>query len=156
METVEKLPESMESFTDILWIAIALTRSTRWLRSPILPDTEVWEKWVAEAAKEAAGEPTKLDGKILLPRWDYKGKLGELFMLEKKEKKKRPKWPTLEQINTLMPRPEEKPQPRLVPLVQAVRARMEQGAEPATRTTVRFANGGDFTDSPIDEADEAE
>ncbi|KIX99640.1 uncharacterized protein Z520_04274 [Fonsecaea multimorphosa CBS 102226] len=26
-----KLPESLESFTDILWIAIALTRNTRWL-----------------------------------------------------------------------------------------------------------------------------
>lgn len=150
-----KLPESMESFTDILWIAIALTRNTRWLRSPIVPDTEVWEKWVAEATRQAAGEPMKLNDKILLPRWDYKDKLKELFTEEKKEKKRRPKWPTLEQINTLVPPPEKKPQARLVPIVEAIQTRMQQGSGSATRT-IRFADGGELTNSPIDQADEAD
>ncbi|KIW34650.1 uncharacterized protein PV07_01417 [Cladophialophora immunda] len=149
-----KLPESLESFTDILWIAIALTRNTRWLRSPIVPDTEVWEAWVAEATRQAAGEPEKLDGKILLPRWDYKAKLKELFTEEKKEKKRRPKWPTLEQLNTLVPPAhEEKPQARIVPIVRAVQARMRQESESTTRA-VHFADGAELTISPIDEADE--
>lgn len=121
-----------------------------------MPDTAVWEKWVAEAARQAAGEPVFHDGRIILPRWDYKEKLKDLFTEERKEKKKRPKWPTLEQINTLIPQavnaaPKEKPQASFRSIADQL---MQQRSE-STRNG-RLADGGDLTNSPIDEADEGD
>ena len=70
-----KLHPEDRDFTTALWMAIALTETTRWLKGThIAPNNDAWRRWVfaaAEAAKEGSKEDKQ--GKetwIVLPGWD--------------------------------------------------------------------------------------
>ncbi len=173
LPVLQALPKSTESFTEILWTAIALTRGTRWLRTPIVPDTEVWERWVAEATAAAAEDPIRHGDKIILPRWDYKTRLKELLEEQKDVKKRRPTWPTLKQMSKLVSVTEHEKErrevPKMVPVVNAVKERLlqmqqqqqqQQADEPGSpgvqrrRTRVQFSDEDGLTQSPVNEAEE--
>nr|OQO05992.1 hypothetical protein B0A51_18213 [Rachicladosporium sp. CCFEE 5018] len=52
--SVEEGPKN-ENFTEALWKAIVFTQSTAWVQlgKRAAPQTEVWDKWLVEAVKEA-------------------------------------------------------------------------------------------------------
>lgn len=75
------------NFTEALWIAIALTRSTEWvINGQIAPMNSAWRQWLEIAGKVAAtGEAGKKDdeGRVILPKWDFQGELTKLIKKEK-------------------------------------------------------------------------
>lgn len=100
-----EVPKEVANYTSALWTAIALTGSVRWLRnSHIVPDNEVWDKWVTEAGKRVVPKfnhkermiPTwwyDENNVVNLPLWDYQDRLGQLFREADLEMKKRPSLP---------------------------------------------------------------
>lgn len=140
------------------------------MRTPIVPDTEVWEKWVAEATTASTEEPIRHGDKIILPRWDYKTRLRELLEEQKDVKKRRPTWPSLKEISKLVSVAEQererKKVPKMVPVVNAVKERLlqmqqqQQADEPGSpgvqrrRTRVQFSDEDGLTQSPVNEAEE--
>lgn len=97
------IPESQKNYTTALWTTIALTRSIRWLnRTHIAPDSDVWNDWLAAAEIEAKkADSTKSDPKnhtYILPDWDYQGELSKRFRAQPDQEKRRPTWPTLQEL----------------------------------------------------------
>ncbi|MCJ1474402.1 hypothetical protein MMC13_003060 [Lambiella insularis] len=84
--------EHNTNFTQALWKAIAITRTTQWARiADIAPETEQWNQWLAKAEAEIESEPNdppKRDekGDILLPFWDCQKALDDLLYPDKAEK----------------------------------------------------------------------
>ncbi|KAE8352050.1 hypothetical protein BDV28DRAFT_8357 [Aspergillus coremiiformis] len=66
-------PEVKRSFGLALWIAIKLTRSTRWVRiGGVAPDTQAWDEWLKKA-NDAANRRDGMDPDT----WDYSACLEE-------------------------------------------------------------------------------
>lgn len=79
--------ETKPNFTEALWTAIALTRSTEWvINGQIAPMNLAWRQWLAIAGQVAAtGDAGKKDdkGRVILPEWDFQGQLTDLIKKEK-------------------------------------------------------------------------
>lgn len=92
--------EKNPNFTEALWTAIALTRSTEWvINGQIAPMNSAWRQWLDVAAQVAAtGDAGKKDekGRVILPTWDFQGKLTDLIKKEKDAQLKRRNYPTEE------------------------------------------------------------
>lgn len=90
--------ETKPNFTEALWIAIALTRSTEWvINGQIAPMTSAWRQWLEIAGQVAAdADAGKKDGqgRLVLPKWDFQGKLTELIKKEKDAQLERRNYPT--------------------------------------------------------------
>lgn len=76
---VETIPyangESSENFTEALWKAIAITRSTEWVKiGQIAPITGAWSRWLEAAGREAQQGSPEEKG-IVIPDWDFDGAL---------------------------------------------------------------------------------
>ena len=78
-----------ENFTEALWQAIAITRSTDWVRiGNIAPQTKGWDNWLAEAKKEACKNKVQENyatGEIILPDWDCQAALDKYVSPNKVE-----------------------------------------------------------------------
>jgi hypothetical protein len=77
-----------KTYTEALWKAIAITRSTRWVKEALMaPNTPAWEEWLVEA-KDAANhdkiEISQRDGAETwtIAPWDAKKALGQLLKSE--------------------------------------------------------------------------
>ena len=73
-------PEKMETFTDALWKAIAITQTAHWVSvGSIAPVSEGWENWIKEAERVAESGPGVWDENAdvvrELPQWDYNNAL---------------------------------------------------------------------------------
>ena len=67
-QSVEGGP-SNRSFTDALWKAILLTKSTRWVRNgKAAPETSVWDAWLREAVRTAK-DCKSYTGPLIDPIW---------------------------------------------------------------------------------------
>ena len=75
------------NFTQALWKAVAITRSSAWARHfDVAPYTDAWEEWLKSAQHEAnqADEPAEKDSLTLkLPDWDASARLSELLFAAK-------------------------------------------------------------------------
>lgn len=73
--------EENKDYTQALWQAIAITRSTDWAgRGAITPRTKGWTDWLARANERAVYDPQAYDeitGKPLLAEWDCQTALNE-------------------------------------------------------------------------------
>jgi len=157
-----ELPRSMENFTSALWTVIALTGRIRWLRTThIVPDNEVWDKWVAEAGVVADKRPLVRNNKIILPRWEYQERLKELFREQSEKEKRRPRWPTLNRLSKLVSA--SSAEPKFVQIVREAEARLmpsstqptsPSGLQKRKATKVQFADTDVLTQSPVDAEDE--
>ena len=84
LEEVE-YSEGIESdnFTEALWKAIAMTRSTEWARiGDIAPKGVGWTHWLEKAEEMAVSDPgEKRDdrGNLCLPAWDYESALSDFL-----------------------------------------------------------------------------
>ncbi|KAL8767987.1 MAG: hypothetical protein Q9209_005658 [Squamulea sp. 1 TL-2023] len=81
---VEKIrfegPEKMETFTEALWKAIAITQTAAWVNvGSIAPVSKGWDNWIKEAEMEAKEAPAVWDEKgdavREFPMWDYNAAL---------------------------------------------------------------------------------
>lgn len=90
--------ETKPTFTEALWIAIALTRSTEWvINGQIAPMNSAWRQWLEIAGQVAVtGEADQKDdkGTVILPKWDFQGKLTDLLKKEKDAQLKKRNYPT--------------------------------------------------------------
>ncbi len=90
--------DTKPNFTEALWIAIALTRSTEWvINGQIAPMNSAWRQWLDIAGQIAAtGDAGKQDdkGRIILPKWDFQEKLTDLIKKEKDAQLKRRNYQT--------------------------------------------------------------
>ncbi len=72
-----------KNYTEALWRAIAITRTTEWLRAAtgIAPTNSLWEHWLREA-EDAARVPREFskDGKLILPQWDAQKALTNVML----------------------------------------------------------------------------
>lgn len=91
-------PETKPNFTEALWIAIALTRSTEWvINGQIAPMNIAWREWLEIAGRvAAAGNAGNKDdqGRLILNEWDFQGKLTELIKKEKDAQLEKRNYPT--------------------------------------------------------------
>lgn len=96
-ELIER-PEKNPNFTEALWTAIALTRSTEWvINGRIAPMNSAWRQWLDIAGQIAATGDAgqKHDkGRVILPKWDFQGKLTELIKKEKEAQLNKRNYPT--------------------------------------------------------------
>ena len=79
------LAEDHPSFTQALWHAIAITRSSAWARDfDIAPKSRGWDEWLQEAANVADdwGERIGKDGTLQLPEWNAPERLSEILARE--------------------------------------------------------------------------
>lgn len=89
-----KVPKDLmhkATFTTALWTAIAVSGSATWVRNAQLaPNTAAWDKWLEEAERRSrpAWSPikkrfisacTEINTGIILPAWDFKSRLEDLF-----------------------------------------------------------------------------
>lgn len=92
------MPEKKPNFTEALWTAIALTRSTEWvINGQIAPMNSAWRQWLHIAGQKAAtGDASKKDdkGRIILPTWDFQGKLTDLIKKDKNAQLEKRSYPT--------------------------------------------------------------
>ncbi|KAL8786882.1 MAG: hypothetical protein Q9213_002513 [Squamulea squamosa] len=77
-------PEQMESFTEALWKAIAITQTAHWVNvGSIAPISKAWDNWIKEAELEAKEAPAVWDEKgdtiRAFPKWDYNAALTRHF-----------------------------------------------------------------------------
>ena len=74
------------NFTDTLWKAVAVTRSTGWvLIGDIAPQTAAWREWLQEALLMSESDKEKGDlrkGKMFIPEWDCQRALTEAMARE--------------------------------------------------------------------------
>ncbi|MCJ1254656.1 hypothetical protein MMC24_002471 [Lignoscripta atroalba] len=70
-----------DNFTEALWKAIAMTRSTEWAKiGDIAPVSKGWKDWLDKAEEMATsdlGEQRDIKGRVLLPDWDCQKALDE-------------------------------------------------------------------------------
>ncbi|KAL8995719.1 MAG: hypothetical protein Q9169_004613 [Polycauliona sp. 2 TL-2023] len=75
-------PEQMQTFTEALWKAIAITQTAHWVNvGSIAPVSKGWARWIEEAEERAKEGPTAWDEKAdevkEFPKWDYNAALTE-------------------------------------------------------------------------------
>lgn len=88
--------EKKPNFTEALWTAIALTRSTEWvINGQIAPMNSAWRQWLDIAGQVAATADAKKDdkGRVVLTEWDCQGKLTDLIKKEKDAQLERRNYP---------------------------------------------------------------
>ncbi|KAI9729463.1 MAG: hypothetical protein M1834_006844 [Cirrosporium novae-zelandiae] len=75
-----------ETFTEALWMAIAITKSISWVKiGNITPQSPAWNAWLNQAEDRANLDPCKLSqisgmsDKWMLPRWDCQKALSDLL-----------------------------------------------------------------------------
>ncbi|KAI9717916.1 MAG: hypothetical protein M1812_004443 [Candelaria pacifica] len=72
------------NYTEALWRAIAITRSTEWLRAAngIAPTNSMWEHWLLEALDAAKSAPLEFSksGKLILPQWNAQKALTDVML----------------------------------------------------------------------------
>lgn len=86
------------TFTTALWTAIAVSGSARWVRNAQLaPTTAAWDQWLEEAERRSrpaysstkkrfVSACTEVPAGIILPSWDYKSRLEDLFKEEERRR----------------------------------------------------------------------
>ncbi|KAL8992918.1 MAG: hypothetical protein Q9169_006737 [Polycauliona sp. 2 TL-2023] len=69
--------EENDNFTGVLWKAIAITRSARWVRTgSIAPQTEAWDAWLRDAECEATMDVFKKGDVVKeIPKWPFNAAL---------------------------------------------------------------------------------
>lgn len=74
-------PEQMQTFTEALWKAIAITQTAHWVEvGSIAPVSKGWASWIKQAEERAKSEPAVWDEKDEFrgfPEWDYNAALTE-------------------------------------------------------------------------------
>ncbi|KAL8673821.1 MAG: hypothetical protein Q9168_001786 [Polycauliona sp. 1 TL-2023] len=75
-------PETMQTFTEALWKAIAITQTAHWVNvGSIAPVSKGWAKWIEEAEQRAKDGPIVWDEKVDevrgFPEWNYNAALTE-------------------------------------------------------------------------------
>ncbi|KAL9040886.1 MAG: hypothetical protein Q9180_001633 [Flavoplaca navasiana] len=73
--------EQMQTFTEALWKAIAITQTAHWVEvGSIAPVSKGWASWIKEAEERAKTEPAVWDEKDMVrgfPEWNYNAALTE-------------------------------------------------------------------------------
>ena len=80
-----------KTFTEALWQAIAVTRSSKWAKNTsIAPQTDGWNEWLLKAEEAAQATRITEDQDNItaeIPDWNYRGVLSEILGREAKEQK---------------------------------------------------------------------
>lgn len=95
-ENKKGYPSENSTFTQALWRAIVVAKSTDWvIRSNACPDTRAWRAWLNEA-RNAAVDVRETEEKIKgvrtweIPNWEAQKRLGELLTEQAGIEEKRP------------------------------------------------------------------
>lgn len=80
-----------KTFTEALWKVIAVTRTTRWVRTnQAAPKTGAWDDWLREAKEVAQANPHPQDEEVhhvTIPDWDYHGRFKAIHALPEHDTK---------------------------------------------------------------------